>query len=217
MFSFVLSKNREKWHFEEEPLPLTSYNFGNLILTDEDLLVKLKKAPKRNVVLEMEVSPLGASVTANPMLSGIVDASSGMAISFEMNEPEEDSLVILANSLIDFIFKYGLTREIRVSNVIVEAALEQICEICVIKLRRVKRLQYMNRLNNEYIELLSEVANPSEKFWRLDKRIKEDRKKTGVQLEMSRSNLIYNIISLINDGAISCEDLQEFSTVPFFL
>ncbi len=70
---------------------------------------------------------------------------------------------------------------------------------------------YMNRLNREYIELLSEDANPSDKFWRLDKRIKEDRKKTGVQLEMSRSNLIYNIISLINECAISCEDLEEFS------
>ena len=70
---------------------------------------------------------------------------------------------------------------------------------------------YMNKLNEEYIELLSEDANPSEKFWRLDKRMKADRKKTGVQLEMSRSNLIYNIISLINDGAISFEDLKEFS------
>ena len=70
---------------------------------------------------------------------------------------------------------------------------------------------YMDRLNKEYIDLLSEDANPSEKFWRMDKRIKEDRKKTGVQLEMSRSNLIYNIISLINEGAISYEDLEEFS------
>ncbi|MDF2538456.1 MAG: hypothetical protein K0S76_1477 [Herbinix sp.] len=70
---------------------------------------------------------------------------------------------------------------------------------------------YMDRLNKEYIELLSEDANPSEKFWRLDKRIKEDRKKTGVQLEMSRSNLVYNIISLISDSAISFEDLEEFS------
>ncbi len=70
---------------------------------------------------------------------------------------------------------------------------------------------YMNRLNKEYIKLLSEDANPAEKFWRLDKKIKEDRKKTGVQLEMSRSKLIYNIISLINDGAISFEDLDEFS------
>ena len=70
---------------------------------------------------------------------------------------------------------------------------------------------YMERLNKEYIELLNEDADPSEKFWKLDERIREDRKKTGVRLEMSRSKLISNIISLINEGAISYEDLEEFS------
>ena len=69
----------------------------------------------------------------------------------------------------------------------------------------------MDRLNREYIAILSEDANPSDKFWKLDKRIKEDRKKAGVQVRMSRSNLIYNIISLINEGAISFEDLVDFS------
>ena len=69
----------------------------------------------------------------------------------------------------------------------------------------------MDRLGKEYIELLSEDVNPSDKFWSLDKRIKEDKRKAGIQLEMSRSNLIYNIISLINEGAISFEDLEEFS------
>lgn len=39
---------------------------------------------------------------------------------------------------------------------------------------------------------------------------------------MSRSNLIYNVISLINEGAINYEDLEEFSdelkeTVRFFV
>lgn len=70
---------------------------------------------------------------------------------------------------------------------------------------------YMDRLNKEYIALLSEDANPSDKFWRLEKRIKNDRKRTGVIVEMNRSDLIYNIISLINDGAIQFEDLEEFS------
>ena len=69
----------------------------------------------------------------------------------------------------------------------------------------------MDKLNKEYIELLSEDADPSKKFWMLDKRIKEDKKNTGVQLEMSRSNLIHNIISLINEDAISFENLEEFS------
>ena len=81
---------------------------------------------------------------------------------------------------------------------------------------------YMDRLNKEYIYLLSEDGNPSDKFWSLEERIKEDRKKTGVRVEMSRSNLIYNIISLMNEGAISFEDLEEFSnqlkeTVRFFV
>jgi hypothetical protein len=70
---------------------------------------------------------------------------------------------------------------------------------------------YMNKLCKEYIELLSEEAKSSEKFWRLDKRIKTDRKKTGVQIEMIQSNLVYNIVSLINDGAISFHDLEDFS------
>ena len=70
---------------------------------------------------------------------------------------------------------------------------------------------YMDKLNKEYIELQSEDADPSKKFLMLDKRIKEDKKNTGVQLEMSRSNLIHNIISLINEGAISFENLEEFS------
>ena len=48
---------------------------------------------------------------------------------------------------------------------------------------------YMDRLNKEYIELLSEDIKPSEKFWKL----------------------IYNIISLINEDAICFEDLEEFS------
>lgn len=69
----------------------------------------------------------------------------------------------------------------------------------------------MDKLNREYIAILSEDADPSDKFWKLEKRIKEDKKKAGVQMRMSRSNLIYNLISLINEGAISFEDLEDFS------
>ncbi len=70
---------------------------------------------------------------------------------------------------------------------------------------------YMDRLNRQYIEILSENADPSDKFWKLDKRIKEDKKKAGVQVRMSWSNLIYNLISLLNEGAINFGDLEDFS------
>ncbi len=70
---------------------------------------------------------------------------------------------------------------------------------------------YMDKLCREYIELLSREDNPSEKFWQLDRRIKEDKRSPGVQLRMTRTNFIYNIISLINDGVITVGDLEDFS------
>ena len=56
---------------------------------------------------------------------------------------------------------------------------------------------YMDKLNKEYIELLSSDAAPSDKFWALDKRIKEDKRKKGVCIQMSRSELIYNIVECV--------------------
>jgi len=70
---------------------------------------------------------------------------------------------------------------------------------------------YMDRLNQEYMELLKEDINPADKFWRLEKRIRNDKKKTGVQVDMRRSMLISNITSLIYEDAIRLEDLEEFS------
>lgn len=48
----------------------------------------------------------------------------------------------------------------------------------------------MDRLCREYVELLSRDNNPSEKFWQLDKRIREDKGKPGVQLQLTRTNFI---------------------------
>ena len=70
---------------------------------------------------------------------------------------------------------------------------------------------YMERLCKEYINLLSSDINASDRFWELEKRIKADRKKTGVIAIMSRSEMIFNIANLVNDGAISMDDLEEFS------
>lgn len=72
---------------------------------------------------------------------------------------------------------------------------------------------YMDRLNHEYIELLSQNKKPSEKFWELEKRIYKDKQKTGVIVDMRRSRLILNILSLLNEEAIEMDDLHEFSDV----
>ncbi|WP_125141091.1 DUF7309 domain-containing protein [Clostridium transplantifaecale] len=151
MFSFIYSADRKTWHFGEKPLPFTGYNFGNLIITDEELLEELSNAPKGAFSLEADVRPLGAPVSdkkynkpANPAMSILTEANTGMIISCDMNDLDEDAAVRLAESVIGFIFKAGAPKEIKVSNVVVEAALEQICEVCNIRLRRVKRLKGMD-------------------------------------------------------------------------
>ncbi len=70
---------------------------------------------------------------------------------------------------------------------------------------------YMEKLNREYIKLLSGEGHASEKFWALEKRIRQDKKDCGVQCEMSRSNQFYIMLSLLNEGAITLDDLSDFS------
>ena len=70
----------------------------------------------------------------------------------------------------------------------------------------------MERLAKEYIELLSNDRQASDKFWELDKRIKLDKRRTGVLARgVSRSNMFQLIINLIYEEAISEDDLKEFS------
>lgn len=71
---------------------------------------------------------------------------------------------------------------------------------------------YMDRLTKEYIELLSSDRQASDKFWALDKRIKADKRKTGVLAkDVKRSNMFQLIINLIYEGAISEDGLADFS------
>ena len=70
---------------------------------------------------------------------------------------------------------------------------------------------YIDKLNQEYIEILSYSDNPADKFWRLEKRINTDKHKTGVVCEMSRTKTIENIILLIDEGVIATNELLEFS------
>ena len=54
-------------------------------------------------------------------------------------------------------------------------------------------------------------SKASERFWKLEKRITDDRKKTGVIVSMRRSKMIFHIADLVNDGAINMSDIEEFS------
>lgn len=70
---------------------------------------------------------------------------------------------------------------------------------------------YMERLIRQYSEFLSSDLPASTKFWELEERVKRDKKTPGVCISLSKSNMMWDIVSLIHDGVISFDDLKEFS------
>ena len=71
---------------------------------------------------------------------------------------------------------------------------------------------YMDGLIKEYVNFLNDdTKHASEKFWKLEKRIKEDKRHPGVIMEMSKSEAIWDIVRLIRLKVITYDDLSEFS------
>lgn len=64
----------------------------------------------------------------------------------------------------------------------------------------------------EYTKLLSdETKLASDRFWKLDKMIKEDRKKSGVIVELLPTDMDLILLNLLREGAITESDLEGFS------
>ncbi len=70
---------------------------------------------------------------------------------------------------------------------------------------------YMDKLNQEYIRLLSGEGLASDKFWELEKRIHTDKRSVGVVVDMRRSQMYSNLLSLLANEIIQEDDLDGFS------
>ena len=70
---------------------------------------------------------------------------------------------------------------------------------------------YMERLNKEYIEILSSEGNASDKFWALEKRIYQDKRSPGVMIQLRKSEMPMQLLSMLRDGVIEGDDLNGFS------
>lgn len=72
--------------------------------------------------------------------------------------------------------------------------------------------KHIESLVDQYLEILTDGSSaPADKFWQLEKRIREDKKNPGVIVEMSRDNVIGTIVSLLRDETIAWDDLDGFS------
>ena len=64
---------------------------------------------------------------------------------------------------------------------------------------------YMEGLVKEYANFLNDDKKPaSEKFWELEKRIKEDKRHPGVVMELKKSEVIWDIVRLIRLKVMAC-------------
>ena len=70
---------------------------------------------------------------------------------------------------------------------------------------------YMDKRNQEYIGLLSGEGLASDKFWKLEKKIREDKRSIGVVVDMRRSQMYSNLLSLLANEIIREDDLDGFS------
>ena len=69
----------------------------------------------------------------------------------------------------------------------------------------------LERLCREYVELLTCDKKGSERFWALEERIKKDRKAPGVILSVSKSDMLIDLVRLVQDEVIGLGDLSDFS------
>ena len=70
----------------------------------------------------------------------------------------------------------------------------------------------MEDLVKKYVNFLNDdKKHTSDKFWELEKWIKEDKRHPGVIMEMSKSEVIWDIVRLIRLKVITYDDLSDFS------
>jgi len=70
---------------------------------------------------------------------------------------------------------------------------------------------YMEKLIIKYVRMLNSPGNASDHFWELEKKIKRDKRHPGVMLELRKSEMPWDIASLIKKKVIKMDDLEGFS------
>lgn len=70
---------------------------------------------------------------------------------------------------------------------------------------------YIQKLNREYIAILSREGSAAENFWEVQKRIREDKRSVGVIADMRKSMFWINMIRLLRQEVITLDDLDGFS------
>lgn len=71
--------------------------------------------------------------------------------------------------------------------------------------------KYMERLVEEYTQYLQSDLPASTKFWEMEERIKQDKRRPGVLLSLEKKKVDFDLMHLMKDGVITEKDLEGFS------
>ena len=71
--------------------------------------------------------------------------------------------------------------------------------------------RHMQVLLDEYAKIIDSSELASTRFWKLDKRLRKDVRHVGVCAVMRRSTMFINLTRLLDENAITLEDLDGFS------
>lgn len=71
--------------------------------------------------------------------------------------------------------------------------------------------RYIEKLNREYVELLSSEGDPADHFWELEERIRKDKKHPVMTIGTDKGDAVYDIVLLCRMGVIGMDDLEGFS------
>lgn len=71
--------------------------------------------------------------------------------------------------------------------------------------------RFMERLLGEYAKMIACQGLASDRFWNLQERLQKDVRKVGVRADMKQSTMLMNLLSLLQEGEITKDDLDGFS------
>lgn len=145
------NKVKGRWGTTKECITQYLYGYPSLILKDEILAAKLKRKPRSEEVLEIDMIYIKVTIDdelyerpIRPKLLLLVGHYEGLIIGQHFIVPESDEIQDIMESFINYIMEYGRPVEVYIRNPFIENILKHTCDICGIKLTMKKSLDVVD-------------------------------------------------------------------------
>lgn len=150
-----------KMAVSERGIPIEAKGIPTLQITDDLIIARLRKAESSGISLEAEVIIPGVEFKdpeyirhINVAICTLVDAESGMILLHEVNDPGEDPFINMADVIVEYTLSEGAPAEVHVSNEIMAAALDHVCECAGINLVRKNKLKHTSEIAEDIINFM---------------------------------------------------------------